>query len=215
MVIPLAPDLYSLQGLKNLGPTLRRWRNEWSERHARNPVGGLSIPAGDMTPAGYILMQHAVRLDRPVKAYDRWMARIPAAYREAVLAERDLVDVPAVNADPQCLAALNTTAASCRLPKRRTSPMFALRPADGAIGGHAARCRIATGIFGAWPNALRNAAKSACHDLEEETYRSRPAVRRHQGRLGAGKSIRHGHPAHPAPLVGTRGGARWYPGQEK
>ena len=46
-------------------------------------------------PAGYIVMQHAVRLDRPVKAYDRWMARIPAVYREAVLAERDLGDVPA------------------------------------------------------------------------------------------------------------------------
>jgi len=29
VVIPLAPDLYSLQGLRNLGPTLRRWRDEW------------------------------------------------------------------------------------------------------------------------------------------------------------------------------------------
>lgn len=28
VVVPLAPDLYSLQGLKNLGPTLRRWRSE-------------------------------------------------------------------------------------------------------------------------------------------------------------------------------------------
>ena len=29
---PLAPDLYSRQGLRNLGPALRRWRQEWSER---------------------------------------------------------------------------------------------------------------------------------------------------------------------------------------
>jgi chromosome partitioning protein len=138
VVIPLAPDLYSLQGLKNLGPTLRRWRDEWSERHARNPVGDLSIPAGDMTPAGYILMQHAVRLDRPVKAYDRWMARIPAVYREAVLAERDPIDVPAVNADPQCLAALKHYRSLMPLAQEAHKPMFALRPADGAIGGHAA-----------------------------------------------------------------------------
>jgi len=27
-VIPLAPDLYSLQDLRNLGPTLHRWRHE-------------------------------------------------------------------------------------------------------------------------------------------------------------------------------------------
>jgi cellulose biosynthesis protein BcsQ len=46
VVIPLAPDLYSLQGLKNLGPTLRRWRIEWDERRHRNPVQDLSIPQG-------------------------------------------------------------------------------------------------------------------------------------------------------------------------
>jgi chromosome partitioning protein len=44
VVIPLAPDLYSLQGLKNLGPTLRRWRGEWCERRSRNPIPELSMP---------------------------------------------------------------------------------------------------------------------------------------------------------------------------
>ena len=34
--IPLAPDLFSLQGLKNLGPTLREWRTIW----ARSRVQG-------------------------------------------------------------------------------------------------------------------------------------------------------------------------------
>lgn len=29
IVVPLAPDLFSLQGLRNLGPTLRNWREEW------------------------------------------------------------------------------------------------------------------------------------------------------------------------------------------
>ena len=28
--LPLAPDLFSLQGLKNLGPTLREWRAVWA-----------------------------------------------------------------------------------------------------------------------------------------------------------------------------------------
>ncbi|MGH8563474.1 MAG: ParA family protein [Gammaproteobacteria bacterium] len=37
VVIPLAPDLYSLQGLKNLRPTVRRWRSEWRGRRGRNP----------------------------------------------------------------------------------------------------------------------------------------------------------------------------------
>jgi cellulose biosynthesis protein BcsQ len=85
VVIPLAPDLYSLQGLRNLGPTLRRWRSEWTERLHRLPVAisGLALPSGDMHPAGYVVLQHAVRLDRPVKAYSRWMARIPQEYRKS------------------------------------------------------------------------------------------------------------------------------------
>lgn len=29
VVIPLVPDLYSIQGLKNLGPSLKVWRQEW------------------------------------------------------------------------------------------------------------------------------------------------------------------------------------------
>ncbi|CAN5842908.1 hypothetical protein BH23ACT10_BH23ACT10_21120 [soil metagenome] len=34
---------------------------------------------------GYVVLQHSVRLDRPVKAYERWMRRIPEVYRQAVL----------------------------------------------------------------------------------------------------------------------------------
>ena len=49
VVFPLAPDLFSLQGLRNLGPTL------------------------------------AVRSGRPVKAYQKWMTRIPSvSHREAL-----------------------------------------------------------------------------------------------------------------------------------
>ena len=32
VVVPLLPGLSSLQGLNNLGLTLRRWRGEWQER---------------------------------------------------------------------------------------------------------------------------------------------------------------------------------------
>lgn len=137
VVIPLAPDLYSLQGLKNLGPTLRRWRNEWLERHDRNPVKDLSIPAGDMQPAGYVVMQHAVRLDRPVKAYDRWMVRIPGVYRETVLDGTTGSVVPKIQADPNRLAALKHYRSLMPLAQEARKPMFRLTAADGALGGHA------------------------------------------------------------------------------
>ncbi len=137
VVIPLAPDLYSLQGLRNLGPTLRRWRSEWAERRSRNPVDGLSIPAGGVAPAGYVVLQHAVRLDRPVKAYDRWMARIPAVYREAVLDERVSSPPLPIAQDPNCLAGLKHYRSLMPLAQEARKPMFFLTAADGALGGHA------------------------------------------------------------------------------
>ena len=148
VVIPLAPDLYSLQGLKNLGPTLRRWRGEWTERRDRNPVAGLSVPKGTMSPAGYIVMQHAVRLDRPVKAYAKWMGRIPGVYRGAVLDEQSTT-VVSVDKDPQCLATLKHYRSLMPLAQEARKPMFYLKPADGAIGGHAAAVQECYRDFGA------------------------------------------------------------------
>jgi len=137
VVIPLAPDLYSLQGLKNLGPALRRWRGEWAERLPRNPVVDLELPAADMTPAGYVVMQHAVRLDRPVKAYEKWIARIPGVYREAVLGEKTQPRI-VISKDPHCLATLKHYRSLMPLAQEARKPMFFLKPADGAIGGHSA-----------------------------------------------------------------------------
>ena len=139
VVIPLAPDLYSLQGLRNLGPMLRRWRWEWKERLERLPdsVTGLSLPSGSMRAAGYVVLQHAVRLDRPVKAYSRWMARIPQEYRQSVL-DIDGREHGAIGSDPDCLATLKHYRSLMPLAQEARKPMFFLKPADGAIGGHMA-----------------------------------------------------------------------------
>jgi chromosome partitioning protein len=134
VVIPLAPDIYSLQGLRNLGPTLRRWREEWAERKERNPVDELNIPAGEMIPAGYVVMQHAVRMDRPVMAYQKWMERIPGAYREYVKGEEP--HRVAVEKDPYCLALFKHYRSLMPMAMEVRKPMFFLKPADGAIGAH-------------------------------------------------------------------------------
>lgn len=136
VVVPLAPDLYSIQGLRNLGPTLRRWREQWSDRRSRNPVADLGVPEGAMQPIGYVVLQHAVRLDRPVKAYERWMERIPGAYCQFVLDEPGNA-APPVAEDSNCLGTLKHFRSLMPLAQEARKPMFLLRAADGAIGGHA------------------------------------------------------------------------------
>lgn len=137
VAIPLAPDLFSLQGLKNLGPSLRRWRSEWSDRLIKNPDPDLKLPKGAMSPIGYVILQHAMRMDRPVKAYGRWMARIPHIYREAVLDEKRASNLPSVvDKDPHCLYMLKHYRSLMPLAMEARKPMFSLKPADGAIGAH-------------------------------------------------------------------------------
>jgi len=135
VVVPLSPDLFSLQGLKNLGPTLKRWREEWNERLAKNPVPDLRIPPGFMQPLGYIIIQHSARLDRPVQAYQRWIAQIPNVYREAVLGENGNSPL-LLSEDPYCLALLKHYQSLMPLAQEAHKPMFHLKPADGAIGAH-------------------------------------------------------------------------------
>jgi cellulose biosynthesis protein BcsQ len=136
IVVPLSPDLYSLQGLRNLGPTLRRWRADWQERYSRNPANDLHLPEGKMLTIGYIVTQHAVRLDRPVKAYMKWIKQIPGTYASEVLAKENMNSEDVVSSDPNCLALLKNYQSLMPMAQEAHKPMFFLKPADGALGAH-------------------------------------------------------------------------------
>ena len=119
-----------------------RWRSEWLQRRNRNAVPDLDIPEGRMEPIGYVVMQHAVRLGRPVMAYGRWMDRIPGVYREVVGAGRDRVhEGLSVDNDSDRLAVLKHFRSLMPLAQEARKPMFFLKPADGAFGGHARAVR--------------------------------------------------------------------------
>jgi cellulose biosynthesis protein BcsQ len=137
VVIPLGPDLFSLQGLRNLGPSLRNWRSQWSERLGKNPIPAstLLLPEGHMSPMGYIVMQHSVRRDRVVQSYERWIARMPSTYRRSVLDEQSVAPNK-VSADENCLALLKHYRSLMPMAQEARKPMFNLKPADGALGAH-------------------------------------------------------------------------------
>ncbi len=137
VVVPVAPDLFSLQGLRNLGPTLRRWRKEWGSRLAQSPrdlTEKIDLPPVGMKPVGYVLLQHAVRLDRPTLAYGKWAARIPGAYSKNVLDGLAGTDDP--ERDRNCLASLKHFRSLMPMAQEARKPIFRLKPADGALGSH-------------------------------------------------------------------------------
>ena len=56
VVAPVVPDLFSVQGVKNLGPTLRQWRETWQQARPKAPETLGEMPEGRMEPVGYVLM---------------------------------------------------------------------------------------------------------------------------------------------------------------
>ena len=140
VVVPLAADMFSLQGLRNLGPSLSKWKKGWQERLAKLGDKPLSqpIPDGDTSPLGYIAMQHQERLSRPVKAYGAWLERMPAEYRSSLSLPKSSRVFASVKDDPQCLALLRHYKSLIPMAQEARKPVFLLKSADGAIGSHAA-----------------------------------------------------------------------------
>lgn len=132
LAIPLVPDLFSLQGLKNLGPMVRKWRRDWSSRLPHNPNPSLDLPPAEIRPVGYVVMQHAERLSRPVRAYERWARRIPGDYSSEVLGEEG----PTSASDSNLLARVKHYRSLMPMAQEARKPMFHLSSADGAIGAH-------------------------------------------------------------------------------
>ncbi len=134
VVVPVAPDLFSIQGLRNLGPTLKKWREEWQTRLQLNPANDLPLPVGRMHPLGYVVLQFGIRDSRPVAAYDKWAKRIPSTFLEKVLGT---VPDEGVSSDQSnCLGLLKHYRSLMPMAMEARKPIFQLKASDGAIGAH-------------------------------------------------------------------------------
>ena len=148
VVVPLGADLFSLRGLHNLGPTLKRWRQDWKRRRDNWSTPDFPLPKGDMKPIGYVMQQHGVRLNRPVIAYDKWVNRMPEEYARNLLDDNDgpYPDTPAQDKE-HALATVKHYRSLVPMAQEARKPIFHLTPADGAIGAHATAANAARDDF--------------------------------------------------------------------
>ena len=148
IIVPLGVDLFSLQGLRNLGPSLRRWREDWGKRKDNWVKPEFALPAGAMQPIGYVVQQHGVRLSRPVRAYDKWVNRMPEVYARNLLGDTEgpYAATPAQD-ERHALATVKHYRSLVPMAQEARKPIFHLTTADGAIGSHAAAANDARRDF--------------------------------------------------------------------
>ena len=152
IVTPLNADLFSIQGLRNLGPTLSSWRAAWQQRVQRAPAPvQATLPTGAMTPAGYVVCQPAAHATR-LASFERWAVRVPAEYAAVVGAPA--TGIQRFADDPWCLGVVKNYRSLMPLAHEARKPIFALTGADGALGAHAAAARTAGVDFVALAEAI-------------------------------------------------------------
>jgi len=135
VVVPMAADLLSLQGLRNTGKRLETWKMEWADRFQRNRATYIALPNGNIKPLGYVVMQHSMKESKPVQSYLKWANRIPAVFNEYVLRAKS-EELTKVEDDKNCLAMLKHYHSLIPMAMEVRKPIFLLKPADGAIGAH-------------------------------------------------------------------------------
>src|SRR5437762_9912825 len=94
-----------------------------------------------MRPLGYVVSRHSVLAGGAVKAFQRWIDRMPELYRKS-FGEPD-VDKTDIASDPFCLGQLKDYRSLMPMAQEAKKPMFLLKPGDGAIGGHQGAVRQA------------------------------------------------------------------------
>ncbi|MBX2905691.1 MAG: AAA family ATPase [Taibaiella sp.] len=136
IIMPVASDLFSIQGIKNLGTTLNLWKKQWQQRKDLKPQQlTVRIPENYSNPIGYIVMQYSAKESRPVKSYLKWAERIPRIFAQYVL-NLDVLNVNSTEADPNCIALLKHYRSLAPMSMEVHKPIFLLKPGDGAIGAH-------------------------------------------------------------------------------
>jgi chromosome partitioning protein len=110
IVIPysLDPAYFSL---RDLAIQIPNWRSEWVERRALAPHSSLPLPTGEMAIAGYV--------------------RLTSNWKRGDSRGGDFIRLP----HPE-LGSLRPNPSLMPLAQGARKPMFLLKPADGAIGGH-------------------------------------------------------------------------------
>jgi cellulose biosynthesis protein BcsQ len=135
VVVPVAPDIFSLKGLTNVGRALKDWRTGWDSRAGRDPTPTGGWPIGTMIPLGYVVSRFTIYKGDQARHFSRWINRVPKVFHRDILND-DFPAPAAVTDDDACLAWLKDYHSLMAMAHESRKPVFKLKPADGAIGGH-------------------------------------------------------------------------------
>lgn len=143
-ITPVAPDLFSIQGTRNLGNKLLTWRSEWAQVHASVDEPGFSLPAGSPTYLGFVVQQHNVR-SNPAGMTAGWkiygQRLVPAVMQNIVAKLRPHGQVVLWEDDDYNLGQIPNLHSLIPYSMAAKKPIFYCTGSDGLKGDHINKAR--------------------------------------------------------------------------
>lgn len=123
VVLAITSDYASLMLLPALRETLDRWRREW--RTLTEPAAATPASSAGFPTAGYVFLGRGHT--RLLSRWDKLMYNLAEDWPARSIG----------HPGPNCLGVVKDYPALVELAREARKPLFALKPADGALGAHA------------------------------------------------------------------------------
>jgi cellulose biosynthesis protein BcsQ len=158
VIVPVAPDLFSIRGAENLGNKLAKWRKEWDQCNAAWS-GALEIPKGRPSFLGYVMQQHNIRSNASgmTKGWQIFGNRLESAIQEYIV---DLLtplgQVKNNTSNSFDLGKIPNLHSLIPYSLEARKPVFECTGSDGLTGAHIQRARDSKALFAPIASAIQN-----------------------------------------------------------
>jgi chromosome partitioning protein len=150
VVIPIAPDPFSIRGTENLGSKLVTWRKDWDQCNASWTDKSLPIPTGRPRFLGYVLQQHNLRNNAAgmTAGWQIFGEEVPAAIQRNIVDKlTPLQQVEQKRDGTYELAKIPNLHSLIPYSLEARKPVFQCTSADGLKGAHIASAQASRDLF--------------------------------------------------------------------
>jgi cellulose biosynthesis protein BcsQ len=146
IIIPAAPDFFSVMALDSLARVLPRW-TAWAKQAAALPIlrdASYPFPAPRTKVLGTIVQKYRPRTGQPAASFQRWIDEIsevvrnrliPALHEADLLLDDSVYEGAGVSLDDLCLAQIPEFNSLIAISQDTLTPVFALQEEQMHAGG--------------------------------------------------------------------------------
>jgi cellulose biosynthesis protein BcsQ len=163
VVVPIAPDLFSIRGTENLGSKLEKWRKEWDQCNTSWSGDGFAIPKGRPKFLGYVVQNHNIRNNATgmTKGWQIFGNRIEGAVHENIVTRLAPLGQVAVPEDGSFnLGLIPNLHSLIPYSLEARKPIYKCTSSDGLRGAHIESARESGALFDPIAEIIQRLARS-------------------------------------------------------